>query len=1572
MPLGFALAALLIWAASAQAQHAEGAHNPLHNSFQKPTLPTRLDFVQNKNQWSSEVIYRADIPSGFLFIKKKSLVYSFYDALRVDELRHGHTQDSDTHTHAHTPHHYDPKDKETIKAAAFEVEFLNANDFANIRAEDISPMPRNYFLGKDERKHASNVPAFSKIAYQNIYPNIELRFLMKEASLKYEFEVKAGADPSQIKMRYKETEKIEIIDGNLHVLTAVHRVIEQKPYCYQMIEGQLVEVPSRFILKQNTLSFDFPQGYNKSYDLIIDPVLVFSTFSGSFADNWGVTATYDSKSNLYLGGTVFGGGFPTTIGAFDVTFSGQIDVGITKFNPTGTTALYSCYVGGSSVEGPHSLIADATDDLFIMGTTSSSDYPTSAGAFDASFNGGIPVTDLFGGGSYGYPNGSDLFVSKLNPTGSTLIASTYVGGSRSDGLNLFGESLTKNYGDQMRGDLAFDNTGNVYVASVTRSPDFPVVSAAYPTYGGSQQDAVLFKMNANLTTMAWSTFYGGNGLDAAHCIKLNSAGKVFIAGGTNSTNLPSTSGVHQFLYQSAIDGFIARFSADGVHEVGTYVGTSSYNQIYLMDLDAADNVYVLGQTTGSYPIVGAVYANPNSGQFIHRFSSALSSTAFSTTIGTGRSTPDISPTSFLVNSCGQIYISGWGGITNNRPGYLMLSTTTGLPIGGGPIKATTTGDDFYLMILSQNASSFLYGSFFGDNGPRGEHVDGGTSRFDRKTGAIYHAVCACGGSGFPTTPGAWSRTNNSSNCNNAAFKIDFDSLNAAFNTRDVNGVVGVTEGCAPLRLRFDNLSVGATNYEWQFDTIAVSTDVTGIWINFQTAGTYKIRLIARNPILCNGRDTAYMTIKVIETNFSVNGPFKICRGQSVKLKANGGTTYLWKPDSTLTCNTCSEPTATPSVTTTYTVTIFATNGCKIDTTVKVEVSPPLIPKFDLKIENPCDTVTRVTIVNNSEGASTYLWTGPFGTSAVANPPPFTVSGVKEYTVKLVISNENCKDSLTKKFTLFKNNIKLPKDTTICKGQRVRLSAGGGLSYSWSPGKTLNDSTIAEPIASPTETTVYTLTVKGRGDCIKIVPIKVTVLPAAKADFDIELDGVCDSLPTVRLINKSVGSKFLWRFGDGRISTLKDPAPFTYTSPGRYVISLVVDNGACNDSLAKPLEIFLNGFGISPDTAICAGESTKLFASGGSAYTWSPAESLNNPNIPNPIAKPKETTTYKVTIDGKNGCKFDTSVTVTVLPEVKADFTVKLSGGCDKLPTVEVTNKSTGAKSYFWDFGNGKTSTAENPPPFTYTTEGSYVILLKVNNGRCSDTAARRVTIKIDRLSNILKNLTVPNDTLVCAGSGVQLNATGGTTYRWSPATGLNDPNIPNPIATPSTTTKYTVTISNEGGCSVDTSLTVRIVPNIVLNFKVMASSDCGKPSQVSFENTSIGADNYLWIMGNGDTLKGTKPNAYQYKAAGKYTIQLVGTNGVCDKSATAELIVDNVQPYNVITPNGDGKNDTFVIDKVRSGWQIKVYDRWEKLVFESEDYQNDWGDKDTEATTYFYLLTSPEGKTCRGWIQVLK
>jgi hypothetical protein len=235
-----------------------------------------------------------------------------------------------------------------------------------------------------------------------------------------------------------------------------------------------------------------------------------------------------------------------------------------------------------------------------------------------------------------------------------------------------------------------------------------------------------------------------------------------------------------------IDGVVVKLSPDGSKFLSaTYLGTPQYDQVYFLELDSSNQVYVLGQTQGEYLVTQDVYSNENAGQFIHKMNNDLDSTYFSTTIGSGSGSPDFSPTAFLVNECENIFVSGWGGILNHPVTGYIGGNTIGLPITDNAYQSQTDGDDFYLMVLLQDAEQLLYSTFFGEINGRGEHVDGGgTSRFDKK-GIVYQSVCGgCGGSsGFPTFPqDVWSTTNNSNNCNNAAFKFDLASLAARFQT----------------------------------------------------------------------------------------------------------------------------------------------------------------------------------------------------------------------------------------------------------------------------------------------------------------------------------------------------------------------------------------------------------------------------------------------------------------------------------------------------------------------------------------------------------------------------------------------------------------------------------------------------------------------------------------------------------------------------------------------------------------------------------------------------------------------
>ena len=602
------------------------------------------------------------------------------------------------------------------------------------------------------------------------------------------------------------------------------------------------------LIDAQTLGFDLGP-YRRSDSLVIDPTLVFSSFSGSTADNWGYTATFDVQENLYGGGIVFGTGYPTTPGAFDATYNDPItgittmDIGITKFSSDGSQRLYSTYIGGDKPDQPHSMVVNSLGELVVMGTTGSSNFPSTASAYDPSFNGGPPSTSATGSPLYfDFDDGVDLFVLKLNPTGTALSASTFIGTNGNEGLNL---GINLNYGDPMRGEVVVDDQDQVFVVTSTQTSTFPGASGS-----NLSSDAVAFSMNANLSNLRWATLIGGNNHEAGYGIKVATNGKVFVTGGTRSTNFPATAGGLLTSALGGVDGWVARLSATGAIEQSTYIGTSNNDQPFFIDLDKYGAVYIFGQSLGIYPRSAGTWGTQNGAQFIHKLNEDLNQTLFSTRFGSSNSIVNIVPSAFNVDDCLNILLSGWGGGVN---GGAQGGTTSGLPVSANALRPNTDGSDFYFMVLTRNAQSLLYATYFG--GTSSEHVDGGTSRFSPR-GNIYQAVCAaCGGQGFPTTPGVIAPNRNSSNCNLGVIKMDFETSVTA--DASINFEADVDTVCENLVVKFTNGSANANQFFWDFGN-GQTSNLFEPSVTF-TKGTYRIRLTAIDTI-CDIEDTTSLVI----------------------------------------------------------------------------------------------------------------------------------------------------------------------------------------------------------------------------------------------------------------------------------------------------------------------------------------------------------------------------------------------------------------------------------------------------------------------------------------------------------------------------------------------------------------------------------------------------------------------------------------------------------------------------------------------------------------------------------------
>lgn len=861
------LLAILFICASAHFPKALHAHGVEQED--KPPM------VKNLGQWDTRALYRMSIGGGEVWLEKNGLTFHFRndeDMEKRHQLHHGKIQLSDF---------------SGIRSHVFRQNFIGTNPQTETVMEEMAPYYHNYFLGNDPAKWKGQVPVAFTVRYKSFFTGIDLRIGSDHGYFKTDFIIAPGADPSLIRWNYAAIEP-ELRNGRLYFNSHAGEIVEYIPEAYQIINGEKILVHCEYTQKQETWSFRIGSNYNPAYELIIDPTLIFSTLTGSSADNWGFTATYDNSGNLYAGGVAFGTGYPTTAGAFDVSFnSGNTDVAITKFSANGSARIYSTYLGGSNSEGPHSLIVNAADELHVMGTTSSSGFPTTAGCYDNSFNGGTNISV----NGISYSAGSDLFVSKFNAAGSALLASTFIGGTGNDGVNT-AVTLNYNYADQMRGEIILDPAGDVYVTSSTLSSNFPTTAGALSQTLSGTQDGCAFRLNAALSTMVWGTYLGGTSTDAGYSIKVASNGSVYIGGGTRSTNFPTTAGtLHTASTGGSADGFVLNLNGNtGAGIAATYLGTNNYDQVYMLELDDDDDVYVTGQTLGAYPVSGGVYSVANGTQFIHKMNPALSISSYSTIFGSGSGSDiDISITAFLVDDCENVYVSGWGGSTNNE------GSTVNLPVTTDAYDNTTDGSDFYFFVLERNAINQLYGSFFG--GTAAEHVDGGTSRFD-PSGTIYQAVCAaCGSGNFPVTPGVVGPNDMGANCNLGAIKMEFNFTGIIADASAAPNIIA----CDP---PFDVTFTGATNavdHIWDFGDGTGSSILANPTYTFSDTGSYTIMYIAIDSSTCNIADTAYLSVEILESEtFSAIidiPPFDPCQGNNLtvdlQFTGSGADSLSW-------------------------------------------------------------------------------------------------------------------------------------------------------------------------------------------------------------------------------------------------------------------------------------------------------------------------------------------------------------------------------------------------------------------------------------------------------------------------------------------------------------------------------------------------------------------------------------------------------------------------------------------------------------------------------------------------------
>jgi uncharacterized repeat protein (TIGR01451 family) len=566
-------------------------------------------------------------------------------------------------------------------APVLRLSFLGANPAAEIVGDARLPGTVSYFLGSDPEQWHTSLPTYAKITYQDLYPGISLVYEGSSAGsalLKGTYIVAPGADPGLIRWRYEGAAGLSLDEaGNLHIAYTARpapgenannpsggqieaEVLEQAPIVWQGSGEERVTVPAQYALAADgSIGFTFPEGYDRSQALILDPTLTYSSYLGGDGEDVGYSIATDA-TGIYVVGYTFSTNFPLD-GAIDPDCGtdafcngGYADVFITKLNPAGSDTLYSTYLGGSGNDYGVTMALDSANNAYVTGLARA-DFPTTSNAYQQVYGSAAGV-------------GADGFLTKLNPTGSALLYSTYLGGDNGDGA--WGLAVNA-------------SNGEAFLNGQTLSTNFPTTAGAYDTgcgtdgacnYDGSTgySDAFIVQLSTTISgtaSLLYSTYLGGSSDDQGFGIARDGPGNLYVTGRTLSTDLPTPGTPYQGSNLGYYDAYVARLdpSQSGAAGLvyGTYLGGINYDDGYGISVDDSNEVYLVG-TTGSpafpleNPIQGVFGGGPYDA-YVAKLEADGSDLSYSTFLG---GSGDDEGFGMAIDASGNAYVTGFSSSTN--------------------------------------------------------------------------------------------------------------------------------------------------------------------------------------------------------------------------------------------------------------------------------------------------------------------------------------------------------------------------------------------------------------------------------------------------------------------------------------------------------------------------------------------------------------------------------------------------------------------------------------------------------------------------------------------------------------------------------------------------------------------------------------------------------------------------------------------------------------------------------------------------------------------------------------------
>lgn len=1266
----------------------------------------------------------------------------------------------------------------TVRGALIRLTFEGSNFVAPVGRDEL-PHRSHFFLGNDLANWRTDVRSYGEAIYENLYNGIDLVYRTDSSGLKYDFHVRPGADPGDIRIAYEGIDSLDVRSESLVLRTAAGDLRDERI----VATAGGVPVACEFVRHQRSRSGFACSGWDGEHTLVIDPLL-WATFLGGLNGDNSLSVALDPLGNSVVAGLTISPDFPVTPGAYDIGFNGGPgDAFVAKLSEDGSSLLWSTFLGGSAGEEADGLALDTFGNPVVVGQTLSFDFPVTPGANDTSFNGGA----------------GDAFAAKLSGDGSVLVWSTFLGGSAVDFAST----------------LVLEPSGNAVLTGYTESADFPATPGAYDTSFNGGQDAFVAKLSSDGATFLWNTFLGGSGGDAGRSLDQNASGSVVVAGYTTSADLPSSPGAYDMTYNGMTDAFTAQISSDGSGlQWSTFLGGVANDVLLALALDPSERPILAGYTSSSdFPVTPGAYDTTFNGAY----------DAFVAQLGTDGTI--LSWATFLGGSLVEVT-------------HALVLDPSGLPVVGGytesadfpatPDAPDTTFNgvyDAFVAKVSSDGAGLLWATFLGG-------MDGDVS-YGLAPGSSGNLVAAgqTFSANFPATPGAYDVVFNGGPGDAFLAKLSTVTLNAppvanaGTDQVTVRNATVILNGSGSFDPNGDPLT-----YLWNQTGGPNMIPITNATMANATVvptmiGTYTFRLTV-NDTVANASD--FVDVTVLNRGPIANaGPdqgvfentFVTLTGVSSADPDGDPLSFNWTwvagpQPIVLTNSSAATPTFTSpngaSVSGVYSFSVLVTDTFGANSTDGVDVTvsnrPPVAnagPDQNLSGQFSVVTLNGSASFDPDGEPISYFWwqtTGPgpvtftAQTSAVTN---FSAVGAGVYLFVLYVNdpeNTNVSDNVTvtvgnipptAALSVNPNPVRVG-DPAIVDASGSSDSDGSIAQYNFTFGDGTTSGNVTTPLVvhswSLAATYAVNVTVWDNNGATDTRTVNVTAFvdapPTANASVTPGTTGTLTTLFTFHGSNSTDDNGIVawrWEFGDGNTATTPN-ATHMYATRGTFLVTLTVWD-VFNQSDADNLTIMVVNRPPTADAGVDQTVAKKtlvtLDATGSAdpdpdilSYEWSnvsgPSVVLIGPNTARPTFTPATSGVYVLRVnvsDGMGGFSED-EVTVTATNGVplanagpdqivpRKNLLVTLDGRASSDPDGD-------ALSYAWTQTGGTnvtlTGASTDRPTFTPTVVDIYTFQLLVDD---DDGGTRTDPVSVDVRNQLPVASLTANPTLAAVGQTV--------------------------------------------------------------------------------------------------------------------------------------------------------------------------------------------------------------------------